>query len=38
VELVGSFQTRAVAEALRTRTFDTALGRIGFDAKGDITG
>ena len=28
----------AVAEALRTHEFDTVLGRIGFDAKGDVTG
>ena len=34
----GTFETQAVAEALRTHEFDTVLGRIGFDAKGDVTG
>jgi branched-chain amino acid transport system substrate-binding protein len=38
VEIVDSFETGAVAEALRTHEFDTVLGRIGFDAKGDVTG
>jgi branched-chain amino acid transport system substrate-binding protein len=27
-----------VAEALRSHEFDTVLGRIGFDEKGDVTG
>jgi branched-chain amino acid transport system substrate-binding protein len=38
VEKAGTFETQAVAQALRTHEFDTALGRIGFDAKGDVTG
>ncbi len=38
VENAGSFQTKAIAGALRGREFDTVLGRIGFDAKGDVTG
>ncbi len=38
VEKAGTFETNAVAETLRTGTFDTVLGTIGFDAKGDITG
>jgi hypothetical protein len=29
---------RAVAEALHSLQFDTVLGRIGFDEKGDVTG
>jgi ABC-type branched-subunit amino acid transport system substrate-binding protein len=38
VEIAGTFETQAVAKALRTHEFDTVLGRIGFDAKGDVTG
>jgi branched-chain amino acid transport system substrate-binding protein len=38
VENAGTFETKAVAEALRTHEFDTMLGRIGFDEKGDVTG
>ena len=38
VEIAGTFQTEPVAQALRTHEFDTVLGRIGFDAKGDVTG
>jgi branched-chain amino acid transport system substrate-binding protein len=38
VKIAGTFETTAVAEALRTHEFDTVLGRIGFDAKGDVTG
>ena len=38
VEKAGTFETAPVANALRTHTFDTVLGRIGFDAKGDVTG
>ena len=38
VEKAGTFETKAVAEALRSHQFDTVLGRIGFDAKGDVTG
>jgi branched-chain amino acid transport system substrate-binding protein len=33
-----TFETRAVAEALRSHEFETVLGRIGFDDKGDVTG
>ena len=28
----------AVAETLRASQFDTILGRVGFDPKGDVTG
>ncbi len=38
VEMAGTFETGAVAKTLRTQKFDTVLGRIGFDAKGDVTG
>jgi branched-chain amino acid transport system substrate-binding protein len=38
VETAGMFETEAVAEALRTHEFETVLGRIGFDANGDVTG
>jgi branched-chain amino acid transport system substrate-binding protein len=38
VEKAGTFETEAVAEALRSHEFDTVLGRIGFDEKGDVTG
>jgi branched-chain amino acid transport system substrate-binding protein len=38
VKIAGTFETQAVAEVLRTQEFDTVLGRIGFDAKGDVTG
>jgi branched-chain amino acid transport system substrate-binding protein len=38
VEKTGTFETEAVAKGLRTQEFDTVLGRIGFDAKGDVTG
>jgi len=38
VEQAGTFAPDAVAEALHTRQFDTVLGRIGFDQKGDVTG
>jgi branched-chain amino acid transport system substrate-binding protein len=34
----GTFETDAVAEVLHTQQFDTVLGRIGFDEKGDVTG
>ena len=37
-EIAGTFETEAVAEALRTNQFDTVLGRIGFDDKGDVYG
>jgi branched-chain amino acid transport system substrate-binding protein len=38
VEKAGTFATKAVADALRTHEFETVLGRIGFDDKGDVTG
>jgi branched-chain amino acid transport system substrate-binding protein len=38
VETAGTFDTEAVATSLRSHEFDTVLGRIGFDAKGDVTG
>ncbi len=38
VEHARTFETKAVAEALRSHEFDTVLGRIGFDEKGDVTG
>jgi branched-chain amino acid transport system substrate-binding protein len=38
VEKAGTFETKAVADALRTGEFHTVLGRIGFDEKGDVTG
>jgi branched-chain amino acid transport system substrate-binding protein len=38
VEQAGTFAPGAVAEALRTFLFDTVLGHIGFDHKGDVTG
>jgi branched-chain amino acid transport system substrate-binding protein len=37
-ERPGTFETGAVAEVLRTLQFDTVLGRLGFDSKGDVTG
>jgi branched-chain amino acid transport system substrate-binding protein len=38
VEAAGSLDLDAVTEAMHSREFDTVLGRIGFDAKGDVTG
>ena len=38
VDKAGSFDTDAVVEALRHNEFDTVLGRLGFDDKGDVTG
>jgi ABC-type branched-subunit amino acid transport system substrate-binding protein len=38
VEKAGTFETEAVAGELRSREFDTVLGTIGFDDKGDVTG
>lgn len=38
VEHAGTFAPGAVAEALRTFQFDTVVGRIGFDNKGDVIG
>ena len=37
-EQAGTFESGAVAEALRTLQFETVLGRLGFDPKGDVTG
>ncbi len=38
VEAAGSLELDGVIELMRSREFDTVLGRIGFDAKGDVTG
>jgi branched-chain amino acid transport system substrate-binding protein len=38
VEKAGTFEPKAVAEALHGHQFDTVLGRIGFDDKGDVYG
>ena len=38
VEAAGSLDLDAVLEAMHGRRFDTVLGRIGFDAQGDVTG
>ena len=38
VEAAGSLDLEKVTEAMHSRQFDTVLGRIGFDAKGDVTG
>ena len=38
VERAGTFTPSAVAETLRASQFDTVLGRVGFDQKGDVTG
>jgi branched-chain amino acid transport system substrate-binding protein len=38
VEQAGTFEADAVAAALRANRFDTVLGRIGFDEKGDVYG
>ena len=38
VEHAGTFAPAAVAKALHSDQFDTVLGRIGFDHKGDVTG
>jgi hypothetical protein len=35
---MGAVEAAQVANALRAHTFDTVLGRIGFDAAGDVTG
>jgi branched-chain amino acid transport system substrate-binding protein len=37
-QAAGSFDVGAVAQALRSRRFDTLVGTIGFDQKGDVTG
>jgi branched-chain amino acid transport system substrate-binding protein len=38
VENAGTFEMAAVSKVLRDQDFDTVLGRIGFDEKGDVTG
>jgi branched-chain amino acid transport system substrate-binding protein len=38
VETAGSLDFEAVANVLHRSQFDTVLGRIGFDEKGDVTG
>ena len=38
VKQAGSFKTKAVIKALRAGSFDTVIGKIGFDEKGDVTG
>jgi branched-chain amino acid transport system substrate-binding protein len=38
VEKAGTFEPKAVAAALHANQFDTVLGTIGFDEKGDVTG
>jgi branched-chain amino acid transport system substrate-binding protein len=38
VEAAGSLDLDKVTEAMHSHQFDTVLGRIGFDAKGDVTG
>ena len=38
VEMAKSLETGAVVRALRLGKFDTTLGEIGFDEKGDVTG
>ncbi|MEE9589638.1 MAG: ABC transporter substrate-binding protein, partial [Hyphomicrobiaceae bacterium] len=37
VAKAGTFELDAVIEALQSHQFDTVLGKIGFDEKGDIT-
>ena len=38
VEATRALDLSAVTQAMHDRQFDTVLGRIGFDAKGDVTG
>jgi branched-chain amino acid transport system substrate-binding protein len=38
VKKADSFDDQAVVDALRDNEFDTVLGRLGFDDKGDVTG
>jgi branched-chain amino acid transport system substrate-binding protein len=38
VEQAGSLKPKAVIKALRQGSFDTVIGKIGFDEKGDVTG
>ena len=37
-EKAGSLKPKAVINAMRTGSFETVLGKIGFDEKGDVTG
>jgi branched-chain amino acid transport system substrate-binding protein len=37
-EQAATTKAAQVANALRTHTFESVLGRIGFDGKGDVTG
>jgi branched-chain amino acid transport system substrate-binding protein len=37
-ETAGSLDLGAVTQVMHSRQFDTVLGKIGFDAKGDVTG
>ena len=38
VEAAGSLDLDAVIKAMHSHQFDTVLGQIGFDEKGDVTG
>jgi branched-chain amino acid transport system substrate-binding protein len=38
VKQAGSLKPKAVIDALKAGSFDTVLGKIGFDEKGDVTG
>jgi len=38
VQQAGSFKPDAVINVLKSGTFDTVIGKIGFDEKGDVTG
>jgi branched-chain amino acid transport system substrate-binding protein len=38
VQQAGSFKPDAVIKALKSGAFDTVIGKIGFDEKGDVTG
>jgi branched-chain amino acid transport system substrate-binding protein len=38
VAAAGSLDPDAVIEAMHSRQFDTVLGKVGFDEKGDVTG
>jgi branched-chain amino acid transport system substrate-binding protein len=38
VEAAGSLDLDKVTKVMHSRQFDTVLGRIGFDEKGDVTG
>ena len=37
-ETAGSLDLDAVTQVMHSRQFDTVLGKIGFDEKGDVTG